>query len=211
MDTTQSNLLWAVRDARNRQAWVDFYGIYAPMISAFVRRLGLPDADADDVTQEIILIAQAALEKGIYRPEKGRFRSWLFGVARRQTLTAHRARFRPSRAQMIDRDSGVNPLAQLEDPHAEADQLIWEQEWRYALLGEALKSLQKELPEKVYEAFMRYAVQRQPVEQVAKDLDLSPSSVYVYKSRVLEALRQWTAPFEEPDASDAELPERRTT
>ena len=118
---------------------------------------------------------------------------------------------RAKRAQMIDRDSGVNPLAQLEDPHAEADQLIWEQEWRYALLGEALKFLQKELPEKVYEAFMRYAVQRQPVEQVAKDLDLSPSSVYVYKGRVLEALRQWTAPFEEPDAPDAELPERRTT
>lgn len=197
MDTTQRNLLWAVRDSGNRQAWVDFYGIYAPMVSTFVRRLGLPDADAADVTQEIILIAQKALEKGTYQPEKGRFRAWLFGVARRQAMVAHRKRRRPTRAQMPELKSGVNPLAQLEDRHAESDRLVWQQEWRYALLGEALKQIETELPEKEYQAFMRYAVQREPVEQVARELSLSTSSVYVYKSRVLEALRKWIAPFEE--------------
>lgn len=199
MDTTQRNLLWAVRDARNRQAWVDFFGIYAPMVTGFVRRLGLPDADADDVTQEIMLIAQAALEKGTYKPEKGRFRAWLFGVARRQALIAHRARRRPSRAQMIARESGVNPLAQLEDPHAEADRLIWKQEWRYAVLGEALKHAERDTPPKEYQAFVRYAVELRPVEEVAKELGLSVSSVYVYKSRVLERLREWVEPYEEED------------
>jgi RNA polymerase sigma factor (sigma-70 family) len=196
VNTTQRNLLWAVRDAGNRQAWVDFYEIYAPLVSAFVRRLGLPDADAEDVTQEIMLVAQAALEKGTYQPEKGRFRAWLFGVARRQALMAHRARHRPSRAQMIAPDTGLNPLAQLEDHHAEKDRLIWEQEWRYALLGEALKHIRLQVPEKEYQAFLRYAVEGQPVEQVAGDLELAPSSVYVYKSRVLEALRQWMETFE---------------
>ncbi len=196
MDTTQRNLLWAVRDARDRRAWIDFFGIYAPMVSGFVRRLGLPDADADDVTQEIMLVAQAALQQGTYKPEKGRFRAWLFGVARRQAMIAHRARRRPSRAQMIAPESGVNPLAQLEDPRAEAERLIWEQEWRYALLGQALNHIRKEVPEKEYQAFIRYAVQREPVEQVAEELGLSPSSVYVYKSRVLGALREWTKAFE---------------
>jgi len=197
LDTTQRNLLWAVRDARNDKAWVDFYSLYAPMVSGFVRRLGLPDADAEDATQEIMLVAQDALQKGKYKPEKGRFRAWLFGVARRQAMTAHRARRRPSRAQMVSRDSSLNPLSQLEDPYAEAERLIWEQEWRYALLGEALKHLHGEVPEKEYQAFMRYAVQREPVEQVASALGLSTSSVYVYKSRVLEALRTWLKPYQE--------------
>ena len=197
MDTTRPNLLWAVRDAHNRQAWIDFFGLYAPMVSGFVRRLGLPDADAEDVTQEIMLIAHAALEKGTYRPEKGRFRAWLFGVARRQALIAHRARRRPSRAQMIARESGVNPLGQLEDPHAEADRLIWKQEWRYAVLGEALKHVKRDAPPKEYQAFIHYAVERRPVEEVAKELGLSVSSVYVYKSRVLERLREWVEPYEE--------------
>ncbi|MCK4660878.1 MAG: sigma-70 family RNA polymerase sigma factor [Phycisphaerae bacterium] len=197
MDTTQRNLLWAVRDRSNRQAWVDFYSIYAPMVSGFVRRMGLPNADADDATQEIMLAAQAALEKGAYKPEKGKFRAWLFGVARNQARLAHRARRRPSRAQMIASDSSINPLAQLEDPHAEADRLIWEQEWRYALLGEALNHLRCELPDKEYQAFIRYGVNCRPVEQVADELGLSSSSVYVYKSRVVQALRKWTEQFEQ--------------
>lgn len=197
MDTTQRHLLWAVRDGHNREAWIDFYGVYAPMVSGFVRRLGLPDADAEDVTQEIMLVAQTALEKGTYQPEKGRFRAWLFGVARRQALIAHRARHRPSRAQAVAEDSAVDPIAQLEDHHAERDRVIWAQEWRYALLNEALRHVQTAVPEKEYEAFVRYAVERQPVEQVAAELDLAPSSVYVYKSRVLEVLRQWVEPFEE--------------
>ena len=196
LDTTQRNLLWAVRDSGDQKAWVDFYGLYAPMVSGFLRRLGLPDADADDVTQEIMLIAQAALERGTYQPEKGRFRSWLFGVARRQAMIAHRARHRPTRAQMIDPGSGVNPLAQLEDRRAEADRLIWEQEWRYTLLSEALRHIRGQMPEKEYEAFVRYAVRREPVEEVAEILGLTASSVYVYKSRVLERLREWVEQFD---------------
>jgi RNA polymerase sigma-70 factor (ECF subfamily) len=196
VDTTQRHLLWAVRDAANQEAWIDFYRIYAPMVSGFVRRLGLPDADAEDVTQEIMLIAQDALERGIYRPEKGRFRAWLFGVARNQAMIAHRNRRRPSRAQMIAQESGVNPLAQIADHRADADRLIWEQEWRYALLDQALEQVQHQVPEKEFRAFIGFAVQRRPVTQVADELGLSTSSVYVYKSRVLDALRRWTEPFE---------------
>ncbi|MCP4591841.1 MAG: sigma-70 family RNA polymerase sigma factor, partial [bacterium] len=112
-------------------------------------------------------------------------------------MLTHRKRRRPSRAQMIDPESGISPLAQLEDPHAEADRLIWQQEWRYAMLSEALKHIESEVPAKEYQAFLRYAVQRLPVEQVAGELGLSTSSVYVYKSRVLEAIRRWTAELEQ--------------
>jgi RNA polymerase sigma-70 factor (ECF subfamily) len=192
MDTTQTQLLWAVRDARDRDAWVNFYGIYAPMVKGFVRRAGLPDAECEDVTQEIMLAAQDALERGVYQPDKGRFRAWLFGVARRQAVMAHRARHRRTRAQSAA-ESGVDPLAQLEDRGEEAERLIWDQEWRYALLARALDHVRVEVGEKPYQAFVQFAVHHRPVDDVAEELGLAVSSVYVYKSRVLEAVRAWVA------------------
>jgi RNA polymerase sigma factor (sigma-70 family) len=199
VEQTQTKLLWAVRDARDDQAWVDFYRIYAPMVRSFCKRLGLTDADADDGSQEILMLAHDHLRRGVYDPQKGRFRAWLYGIARKRALMARRARRRPTRAQAIPYDDGVDLLSGLEDKHEETEREIWEQEWRYALLEEALHHVQPSLGEKVFQAFVLYAIEQWPVEKVAGHLDLSPSSVYVYKSRVLEAVRDWIAQFEDDD------------
>lgn len=194
---TQTRLLEQVRDGRNRQAWADFHRIYAPMICSFCRRMGLTEADTDDATQEILLIAHEALRDGKYDPTKGRFRAWLYGVARNRSLVAHRNRRRPSRAQAVDTGDGIDLLSGLEDRHQEAERRIWEQEWRYALLAEAMRDLRHTLSEKVYQAFLGYAVECRPVGEVATELDLSTSSVYVYKQRALEAVRRWIEAYEQ--------------
>jgi DNA-directed RNA polymerase specialized sigma24 family protein len=76
-------------------------------------------------------------------------------------------------------------------------QQIWQQEWRYALLDEALRQIRTEVGEKEYQAFVLYAVDRQPVQKVAEQLGLTASSVYVYKGRVLAAIQKWVERFEE--------------
>jgi RNA polymerase sigma-70 factor (ECF subfamily) len=194
---TQTQLLRDVRDAGNQQAWTSFHRIYAPLTRSFLRRMGLTEADVDDSTQEIMLTAHAALRDGVYDRSKGGFRAWLFGVARKKALMAHRARRRPSRVQTPEGDSGLHLLAGAEDKSAETEQQIWEQEWRYVLLGEAIQQLRGSMGENVYEAFLRYGVQRQPVDQVAADLGISTSSVYVYKQRALCAIRDWLAANED--------------
>jgi RNA polymerase sigma-70 factor (ECF subfamily) len=200
VDKTQTDLLWAVRDAENGEAWADFYRIYAPMARNFLRRLGLNDTEVDDGVQDIILLARDTLRRRKYDPKKGRFRAWLYGVARKKALMIRRARMRPSRVQAVSRDSGVDLLSGLEDHHADAERKIWEQEWRYALLDEALRQLQPVLGEKVFQAFVLYAIHQWPPEKVAGDLGISTSSVYVYKSRALDAVRDWIARFEDDNA-----------
>jgi len=197
MEHTQTNLLWALRDGHDVQAWGNFYRLYAPMVRNFAKRLGLNDADADDATQEVLLLAHDALGRGVYDPQKGRFRGWLYGIARKRALMAHRARHRPSRAQAVPFDTGVDLLSGIEDKRPEAERKIWDQEWRYALLDEALRQLQPELGQKVFQSFVLYAIQQKPVDQVAAELGISTSSVYVYKSRVLDAIRSWIAQFED--------------
>jgi len=200
LHTTQTNLLSAVRDSHNREAWGRFYRIYAPMLRHFARRLGLSDADTEDVTQEVLMAAHRSLTESIYDPGKGRFRAWLYGIARRQSLAALRARSRRTRAQHVLADEdGVDLLMQLQDTHGEeAAQEIWRQEWRYALLDEALRHIRGEVGENAFAAFMQFAIERRPAQEVAERLGSAPASVYVYKGRVLDAVRKWVEQCEEP-------------
>src|SRR5512141_2144462 len=119
VDTTQTNLLWAVRDSRDGEAWFNFYRIYSCMVSRFAHRLGLSDADAEDVTQEVLILAQKSLQTGAYDPAKGGFRQWLYGIARRRALAAMRARCRRTRAQWVPGPEGSDLVERLEDTRGE--------------------------------------------------------------------------------------------
>jgi len=198
---TQVDLLRQIGDPRNHRAWADFHRIYAPMIRSFLRRMGLTEADAEDAAQEILLLSQDALRSGKYDPAKGRFRAWLYGVARFKALAAHRNRRRPSRAQAVTAEDGLDLLGGLEDHRHDAERRIWDQEWRYALLAEALRHVRTTLGEKVYAVFVRYGVERRPVEEVAAELHITPSSVYVYKKRALDLIREWIAEYERTEES----------
>lgn len=194
MDTTRTNLLWAVRDSQNGEAWLDFYRIYSAMVNRFARRLGLSDADADDVTQEVLMLAQKSLQTGTYDPARGGFRRWLYGIARRRSLAALRARCRRTRAQWIPGPDEVDLVERLRDTRGEeAHRQLWEQEWRYAVLDAALRQVEQEVGRKEFEAFTLLAVERRPVEEVAERLSITTSSAYVYKHRVMQAVKEYVA------------------
>ncbi len=200
---TQTRLLEAVRDQQNVEAWADFHRIYAPMIAAFLRRMALTHADAEDATQDILMIAHAALRDGVYDRSRGRFRGWLFGVARKKALEAHRNRRRPSRVQAVDAEDGIDLLSGLQDRPDDTGRHIWDQEWRYAVLAEALRQVKPALGDKVFEAFVQYGLHRRPPDAVAAELAISVSSVYVYKQRALAAVRQWVADYDPDDGEEA--------
>src|SRR5215472_3471826 len=79
---TRPSLLLRIRDAGDRLAWEQFVSLYAPMIYRFVRRRGLQDADAADVTQEVLRVVAAKAGRLEYDPTRGSFRAWLFTVTR---------------------------------------------------------------------------------------------------------------------------------
>src|SRR5205807_1606188 len=58
---TRASLLARLRDPKDRAAWQQFVELYGSLVYGFVRRRGLQDADAADLTQEVFLaVAQAA-------------------------------------------------------------------------------------------------------------------------------------------------------
>jgi RNA polymerase sigma-70 factor (ECF subfamily) len=79
-DVTRPSLLVRIRDAHDREAWDQFVEIYAPLVYQMARRRGLQDADAADLTQDVLRSISGAVGRLDYDRCRGTFRSWLFTV-----------------------------------------------------------------------------------------------------------------------------------
>ena len=78
--TTQPSLLLRIRDDQDEESWSQFVELYAPLVYGFLRKRGVQDADASDLTQEVMMSVAAAASSFDYCPERGSFRRWLFTV-----------------------------------------------------------------------------------------------------------------------------------
>src|SRR5215467_6903267 len=74
---TRTSLLSRLRCApQDPSAWDDFVGQYGPRIVAWCRRWGLQEADAQDVSQEVLVLLAVKLRSFVYDPSRS-FRAWL--------------------------------------------------------------------------------------------------------------------------------------
>ena len=89
---TTTTLLEGLGDPDNSAAWNRFVGRFRPIIVACACRFGVRQDEAEDIAQETLSAFLNAYLAGKYDPEKGRLRSWVFGIAKNQALKAIRAR-----------------------------------------------------------------------------------------------------------------------
>src|SRR5439155_3254735 len=83
---TRPSLLLRLRDAGDQQAWEEFVDLYAPLVYGFARKHGLQDADAADLTQEVLRAVAGAVPRLDYDPARGSFIAWLLTVVRNKLL-----------------------------------------------------------------------------------------------------------------------------
>src|ERR1700676_5304002 len=119
---TRASLLVRLRDSQDHDAWREFVRLYAPVVYRFARRKGLQDADAADLTQEVLRGVSASV--GAFNPERGLFRSWLF------TLAHHRLCDFFQRAQRQTPGSGELATLQILDAvPARAEEDVWNRDY----------------------------------------------------------------------------------
>ena len=82
--STRLSLLVRLRDLNDADAWRQFVELYAPLVYHYAHRRGLQDADAADVTQDVLQAVASGMEHFRYDPERGTFRGWLFTLVRHQ-------------------------------------------------------------------------------------------------------------------------------
>jgi DNA-directed RNA polymerase specialized sigma24 family protein len=71
---TSPSLLIRIRDHGDHLAWSQFVDLYQPLIRGFARKHGLQEADAADLTQEVLRAVAQAIERLDYDPRRGSFR-----------------------------------------------------------------------------------------------------------------------------------------
>ena len=183
--TTRISLIHRIRQSDDVDAWSQFVDIYGPLIYRFGRRKGLQDADATDLTQDVLTEVSKSIGRFNYDPNVGRFRSWLFVIAHRAFV--HRSR-KGKRQPVGSGDTAT--IKTLEDVAAQDEEDRWGQEYRQHLFSWACEQVRGEFTEKTWGAFWKTAVDGLPPTDVAAELELSVGAVYVAKNRVVTRLRE---------------------
>lgn len=178
---TRPSVLAGVRDGDQR-AWTTFFEIYAPLVYRYARHASLSDQDAEDVVANVMRNFVRALPGFTYDRSVGKFRHYLKKVANHEIAAIRRRRSTATDLNSVPERAGEDePLDQ-----------YWhavEREERLRMCQQRLRSSGQVRP-RDWLAFERYALQGEPAEQVAKELCMSKSRLYVIKHEVIEKLRQ---------------------
>ena len=143
---------------------------------------------AEDAAQETLNAFFEGYAKGAYDPGKGRLRKWLFGIATNKIRNLVRRKAQRHEIQLIDGSSETGFLARIPDD-AQLEQK-WEQQWRRAVFKQCFEEVRCQLDAKTIQAYVKFAEQGNPAEQVAKELEMTCNAVYLAKHHVLKRIRE---------------------
>jgi RNA polymerase sigma-70 factor (ECF subfamily) len=187
VDKTSLSLLDRVSGTRDEQAWRLLADAYTPLLQGWLRRYGVQPADADDLTQDVLLVVSRELPAFEHNGRTGAFRAWLRGILVNRVRYFWRSRQqRPLAGGESDLERA---LTQLEDPHSALSR-EWDREHDRHVVQEMLTRLEGRFDPSTLAAFRHVAIDGHSPEQAGQSLGLSPNAIVIAKCRVLKALRQ---------------------
>jgi RNA polymerase sigma factor (sigma-70 family) len=184
---TRPSLLARIRDRQDRQAWAEFVEIYAPMVYGFAQKQGLQDADAADLTQEVLRAVAGSAHRFVYEPGRGSFRGYLFTIVRNELRDFAAARRRHGTG------SGDTDVQRRLEQHPAADsdeEAVWDREYERQLFTWATDQVRRDFQEATWEAFWLTAMHGKSGKEVAEVLGMTTAAVYLAKRRVMTRIKE---------------------
>ena len=192
MEATRETLLERVRNLDAQEAWAEFFRVYWRPILCYAHKLGLAEADAQDVLQETMMVLMRRLPTFEYDRRK-KFRNFLLTIVHRKAVAALRGK-RRTEALPLDApvEEGSEPLAERlagadSPPFDEQDLERWEE----SLLAQALAELRHDpaFDRRTLDIFWAYGVEQKSPADVARQFAVKPNNVYQIKNRLSRELR----------------------
>jgi RNA polymerase sigma factor (sigma-70 family) len=186
LPSTRLTLLNLLRqDPSDQAGWDQFVERYGRHIYRWCREWKLQDADAKDVTQNILVKLTEKLRAFVYDPTRS-FRGWLKTVAHHtwQDFEAGRRRTRPVGGNG-DIEKIMLSLAAREDFTRRL-----EEAFDLELLEAAKTRVRLRVAPHTWEAFRLMALESVPVAEVAATVRMQVAMVYVAKSKVQKMLQE---------------------
>jgi RNA polymerase sigma factor (sigma-70 family) len=196
MDATSLSLLCRAGSGA-ADAWERLDRLYRPFLRGWFLAHGVSPADAEDLTQDVMVAAFRELKEFIHSGRVGAFRAWL----RRACLNRLQG-YRRALELRGTPEGGTGFQAQLRevvDPAGDPAR-DWEREHDAGLLRQLVANLPGEFEEKTLRAFRRLAFDGLTAPQVAAELGMTVAAVYIAKTRVLRKLRTEAAGLVDADS-----------
>ncbi len=161
------------------------YRAYGPKIYAWCRRWDLQDADASDVTQDVLVKLAVRMQTFTYDPTLS-FRVWLL------TLTRHAlSDFLAQRSRKRLETGGTAVEIILANEHAREDMIAAiARQFDEELLARASERVRRRVEPQTWEAFRLTAIDRQSGAAAAGQLGMKVSAVFRARSIVQKMLRE---------------------
>ncbi len=173
------------RDRTDPQAWAEFVQLYGVKIYGWCRNWGLQDADAQDVTQHVLLKLVGRFREFKYEPGRS-FRAWL------KTLTHHawhdylKSRKRPG---LGSGDSAIFHLVSNTTANEDLEHRLREA-FDKELLEVAMARVRLRIEPRTWDAFRLLAIDEWSGARAAEHLGMKIATVFVSRSKVLRMIRE---------------------
>jgi RNA polymerase sigma-70 factor (ECF subfamily) len=195
---TSSTLLARLRQAPvDQAAWGEFVERYGRQIYGWCRLWKLQEADAQDVTQNVLLKLAEKLRTFAYDPGRS-FRAWL------RTLT-HHAWIDFREKQRRDAGTGDSDVGRLLESVEARDDLVKRLEDAFdgELLDEAMARVRLRVEDRTWEAFRLLAFEGRSGAEAAAQLGMKVAAVFVAKSKVQKMIQETIRQLDPAEAGGA--------
>lgn len=192
---TRASLLMQVGDLQDRDAWEQFEQIYRPLIYRLARQRGMQDADAQDLSQQVLMSVASAVGRWKRNSESARFRHWLRRVARNAILNALSRRPR-------DLAAGGSSVQELLTEQTQVDEEAERRitlEYRRELYLQAADRVRADVDPETWLAFKLTVIEGHGIEMAEEQLSKSAGSIYAARSRIMRRLREAVRELEDAD------------
>ena len=156
----------AVAESRDQAAVTELFDHVAPRINAYLRRLALDSGQAEEITQEVLMVLWH--KATLFDSSKSSLATWLFRVARNRRIDL----VRRDKSGLLDPD---DPILQPDEPDRADDILDAEQR------DEQVRAAMRDLPEEQLDLVRRAFYLGLSHSQIADETGLPLGTV---KSRI---------------------------
>src|SRR5262249_29655446 len=138
---------------------------YGPLVYRHARSRSLQDADAAEVTQEVLIRVSKVIQQFEYNPEQGRFRDWV------GTITPNRIRsFLRKEAGLSHGHGDADAEDALQAVLSPEQETEWTEEFYRHLLQTALERSRPNFDGQVWRAFEMAWLENRPAVEIAREM-----------------------------------------
>ena len=182
---TSKSLLERLRQGSDQTAWTEFVHRYGQQIYRWCRAFGLQEADAEDVTQTVLVKLTDKLPAFCYDPSRS-FRAYLETLTHYAWCDFLELHNRPGAGTG---DSAMVQTLQTVQARDDLVQLL-NAEFDQELLEEASERVRRRVEPHTWEAFRLTAVEGLSGAEAAARLSMKVATVFKAKSKVQQLLQE---------------------